>query len=269
MWNKIKHTFIDLDIILGSNWFGMEYASKKQNPELKVCHTHHGHINPQYWTQPPFKLNLIAISQWMVKAYREQAGLEARHCYNGVDMDLYPYKESHGDRLMFLGRIDPIKAPDIAIDVAERLKKQIDIVGGTRFVSDLDYVERVKAKCRQSEYANFVGEVDHATKVRYLQNASTLIIPSKFGEPFGLICVEAMATGCVPIAFNDGALGEIIVNGETGFICDTSNELIDAVEKSTTISSSACRKRAEGFSKEVCAKSYEYRFKQILGGDEW
>ena len=81
--------------------------------------------------------------------------------------------------------------------------------------------------------------------------------------------VEAMATGCIPIAMNDGALSEIIESGVSGFICNSVDEMVDAVSRVDTISPSDCRKRAMMFSNEVMAEKYLERYKQILEGDEW
>lgn len=282
-WQKIDKCFDDFDIIHSHDWFGFSYASKKRNPELKVTHTHHGHVaywldterKKQWWGRPaPFKLNFIGISKFMKHNYDTGYGGEAplipsEYAYNPVDLKAYPYQEEKGDRLMFLGRIDQLKAPHVAVEVAESAGADIDVVGGTSFVSDIQYVRNVEAQCSRIEGTSFIGEVGHENKVSRLQNAKALIIPSQFGEPFGLIAVEAMACGTVPIALNDGALSEIIEHGKSGFICDSQAEMVDAISKIDTISPADCRKRATRFSKARCSKRYEELYKRILSGDEW
>ena len=267
MWGKYKHILDDVDITNSHDWFCIPYASKRENLNLKICHTHHGGLNTQWWTpNPPFKLNIIAISKWMEKVY-ESLGHKARHCYNGVDLLHYPYEKNHGEGLMFLGRIDPIKSPHTVIEVARATGKSINVVGGTSFVQDQGYVERIKQMCVGD--ASFIGEVNHQQKIQYLQDAKALLIPSKFGEPFGLVCVEAMACGTIPIALNDGALSEIIEHGENGFICNTQAEMVDAVSRLDTINPSDCRKRAMEFSHIEMSKAYVKRYEQVLEGDEW
>jgi len=269
MWKIYDSCLNDFDLTHAHNWFGFEYASKKKNPNLKITHTHHGGLNMAYWgkSRPPFKLNLMGISSWMKRVYESQ-GFPAQVCYNGVDLDIYPYQKNKGDRLMFLGRIDTIKAPHVALEVAKKTSIGLDVVGGTSFVSDPTYVTKVEKQC-DGTIIKFIGEVDHQTKLRYLQNAKALLIPSQFGEPFGLICVEAMACGTVPIARRDGALEEIIEQGKSGFICDSMEEMVDAISKIGTISPADCRKRAELFSKERMAERYEQLYKTILEGIEW
>jgi glycosyltransferase involved in cell wall biosynthesis len=258
----------EFDITTDHSWFGFPYLSKKRNPEVKVAHTHHGGLADNYWKRspPPFKLNLIAISKWMQQVYQQQ-GFPSQVAYNMVDTDAYEFKAEKGGRLMFLGRIDPIKAPHMAVTVANKSNIPIDIVGGTSFVTDTQYIEQVRTMCAGED--NFVGEVDHDDKLRRLQDAKALLIPSQFGEPFGLIAIEAMACGTVPIALNDGALGEIIEHGKSGFVCNNHDEMVDAVSRIDTISAKDCRARAEFFSIERGAERYEQIYQTILDGQEW
>jgi len=272
MLEKCEPYLADFDIIHEHNWFGHAYACKSRNPRINVCHTHHGHVSYDWWgkSPPPFKLNFIGISKWMKHCYetgydgKAPAKIPAEYAYNGIDLESYPFKKEKGDRLMFLGRIDPIKMPHAAIDVAEKTQTPIDIVGGTSFVANTQYVLDIKARCQQSLYANFLGEVNHAAKLELLQNAKALLIPSKFGEPFGLIAVEAMACGTVPIALNDGALSEIITHGESGFIAESVDEIVELVSQTETITSENCRNRARRFSKERCAERYEELYKRAI-----
>lgn len=284
MFNKCKHTFCDLDIVLGSNWFGMEYKAKAKNNDLKVCHVHHGHLNLRWWKRspPPFKLNFIAISKWMQKVYRSQ-GFESRVCYNGIDLDRYPFSEDHGDRLLFVGRIDRFKQPHVAIEVAKKLDMGLDVVGGT-FVQDPEYLEDVRRMC-DGEQIRFYPDAPHEKKVELMQNAKALLFPSKMGEPFGLVACEAMACGCPAVALNDGAISEVVMEG--GVVCDVYDTtftekgpvvkvkgdpveaMVEAVEKVDSVKPEDCRKNAERFSRNVMARSYLELYKSILEGKEW
>jgi glycosyltransferase involved in cell wall biosynthesis len=283
IWQKIDECFDDFDIIHSHDWFGFAYASKSRNPSLKVTHTHHGHLaywldverSRPWWAKPsPFKLNMIAISKFMKNNYDSGYGGQAplipsEYAYNPVDLEAYPYQKDKGDRLMFLGRIDAIKNPMNAVIAATTANMPIDVVGGTSFVGDMGYVDTMKNRCEYDALASFIGEVNHATKVKYLQNAKALLIPSNFGEPFGLIAVEAMSCGTVPIALDDGALSEIIEHGKSGFICNGKKEMVEAISMIDTINPADCRKRATRFSKKKCATRYEKLYQRILDGDEW
>ncbi len=262
--DKLKN----LDILHGHNWFGIEYLGKVINTGLHVTHTHHGlDVNWLTMFKPLFRLNLISISDWTKGVFAQQ-GFVARRCYNGIDLDRYQFQAEKKDRLMFLGRISPSKAPHLAIKAARAAGVDLDIIGSTTFVDDGDYVSEVKKLC-DGKQIRFIGEVDQKTKIKYLQDAMGLLIPSQFGEPFGLISIEAMACGTVPIALDDGALKEIINDGQTGFICRSIDQMAARVKEIKLIDPRACRQRAQQFSREKMAQQYVRLYMSILNGQEW
>lgn len=257
------------DIIHGCNWFGLEYALKAQKPELKVCHTHHGGLNMDYWgrSKPPWPLNLISLSSWMQRVYASQ-GFSSRPVYNGIPLEQYQFKAEKGDRLLFVGRLDSFKRPHIAIEVARKAGLGLDIVGGS-FVHDTAYMETIKQAC-DGQQIQLHLDASHEEKIELYQNAKAVIFPSKMGEPFGLIVPEANACGTGVIASRDGAIPETIEEGVTGFICDSVDEMVEAMGKVDSIKPEACRQRVERlFSREVMAKNYVEAYKSILNGDEW
>jgi len=259
----------DLDIINGMNWFGFEYAAKAKNPALKCCHTHHGHLNPGYWlaSRPPFKLNFIALSKHMQREFNGQ-GMNSEYAYNGIDLDKYKYKEQKGDRLLFVGRLDTFKQPHMAIDIAKKLGLGLDIVGGS-FVQDQGYLQRIKNSHDGKQIVLYLDDTQEK-KVQLMQDAKCLIFPSNMGEPFGLVAAEAMACGTPVISTSDGAIGEVVEDAITGFVCRDFDGMVAAVEKLKQIRTLDCRRRVELlFSKEKMAERYEYLYNQILSEAEW
>ena len=256
----------DYQIIHGMNWFGMEYAYKSSNPQAHVVHTHHGGLNLEFWKRspPPFKLNMVAISDWMVKVYASQ-GFTARRVYNGINLEKYPLKRKKGDRLLFLGRISKIKAPHVAIEVAKKANMGLDVVGATNFVDDPSYVEHVKSLC-DGEQIKFIGEVSHAVKLNYLQNAKALIVSSSWGEPFGLHVIESLAVGTSVLAFPDGGIAETVKQG--GILCLDVESMVNALSDLGRITPAMCRKNAELFSRTIMAKNYLSLYNAILSGEQ-
>ena len=265
---RIQHMLGDFDIIWGNNWFGLEYLSKLRNPNLKVCHTHHGGLNMEWWgrSHPPFKLNLISISKWMQSVYRQQS-FESRVCYNGINLDLYPYNQIHGKRLLFIGRIDTFKQPDLAIRVAKKIGLGLDIIGGT-FVQDNTYLENIKSMC-DGKQIKFYPDVTHEFKVKMLRKCKAVLFTSKMGEPFGLVPIEAFACGAPVLSTVDGATPETIKDGEVGFLCRTEEDMVLRVKDLDMIKPEKCREWAKNFSHVKMCEQYLTRFKEILNGDEW
>jgi glycosyltransferase involved in cell wall biosynthesis len=80
--------------------------------------------------------------------------------------------------------------------------------------------------------------------------------------------LEALACGTPVFALRDGGIPEI-VNETSGFICNKPEEMVDAISKIDSISSRACRERAEWFSIDRCSDRYEQLYQTILDGQEW
>jgi glycosyltransferase involved in cell wall biosynthesis/predicted SAM-dependent methyltransferase len=269
--NNVVATYCrNLDILHGHNWFGMEYNFHGTGP--KICHTHHGHLNPQWWlaSKPPYKLNFIAISKWMKSQYEAQ-GIQSEYVYNGIDLSRYTYQETKGDRLLYVGRISRFKQPHIAIGMAKALNVGLDIVGGT-FVDDENYLKMVKDLC-DGKQITFNPDVTHDVKVKFMQNAKCLLFPSAMGEPFGLVAAEAMACGTPVIALNDGAISEVVNNDSTGYICKDTTEMIEKYKlliASDRNWANACRTRSlTMFSRKIMAENYVKLYRKMLAGEEW
>lgn len=257
----------EFSIVHDHNWFAFPYLAKMKTPGLKICHTHHGGLS--WKSKPPGveKANLVAISKWMKKVYESQ-GWNSRYVYNGINLDAYPFKAERGDRLVFVGRIDKFKQPHVAIEVAKKVGAGLDIVGGT-FVQKPAYLEKIKDMC-DGEQIRFYPDAPHEVKLRLLQDAKALLFPSKMGEPFGLVACEMMATGGPVIASRDGAIPEVVEHGRTGFVCDTVDEMVEAVKEVHGIKPEHCRRHVKDkFSKEVMAKNYLKLYLNVLNGKEW
>ncbi len=260
------------DIVHGHDWFGFEYLLKINNPKLKVIHTQHGGF---VWeTLPPVaRPNLVAISNYMklyTEQYFQQKGYNVHSEYvrNGIDLDKYPFQHKKSDNLLFVGRLSTFKQPHVAVEVARKTNHKLDIVGGT-FVDSIEYVNQLDKMVENDPNINIYKDTTHEFKIEKMQNAKALIFPSKMGEPAGLVAVESMSCGTVVIAFNDGAISEYVIHNKTGFICNSIDEMISAVNNIDKISPVDCRHRAEELSRQVMAKNYLKLYQRILNNDEW
>ena len=111
---------------------------------------------------------------------------------------------------------------------------------------------------------DLVGEVGGHDKDEFLGNASALLFPIRWPEPFGLVMIEALACGTPVVALRAGSVPEVIRDGVTGFICESEDALVAAVGRIFEIDRARCRDEAERrFSGEVMADRYEGVYERL------
>jgi glycosyltransferase involved in cell wall biosynthesis len=186
--------------------------------------------------------------------------------YNAVDIDQYQFRQDRGDYLVFLGRISPEKRPDRAIDIARDVGMKLIMAAKVDPV-DGEYWEHAIRPLVQANKGiiEFIGEVDEQGKDQLLGGAYAYLFPIDWPEPFGLTMVEAMATGTPVVAFRAGSVPEVVKDGETGFICKTFTEMVQAVHKIESIDRAKCRQRVETlFSPAAMTSGYERAYARLL-----
>ena len=94
---------------------------------------------------------------------------------------------------------------------------------------------------------------------------AALIFPISWQEPFGLVMIEAMACGCPVIAFCMGSVPEIIEHGVTGFIVDTEEEAIAALQDIGTLDRKLIRQRfEERFTSTTMGQKYLDVYERVI-----
>jgi glycosyltransferase involved in cell wall biosynthesis len=176
--------------------------------------------------------------------------------YHGLPDDLYTFHEQPGKYLAFLGRISPEKRLDRAIEIAKRFGMEIKIAAKVDAV-DRVYFEEVIAPLLADPLVEYVGEIGEGEKNRFLGSAYALLFPIDWPEPFGLVMIEAMACGTPVIAYRQGSVPEVLDHGLTGFIVESLEEGVAAVEQVEQLSRQQCRQVfEERFSASRMAKDY-------------
>jgi glycosyltransferase involved in cell wall biosynthesis len=163
--------------------------------------------------------------------------------HHGIDLDEFDLEETPGDYLLFFGRIHPDKGTVEAIDVAERAGIPLTIAG---IIQDRDYFERLVEPRLDGERVSYVGPVGPDRRGHLLGGARALLHLVNFDEPFGFSVVEAMACGTPVIARRRGSMAEIIRHGENGFLVDTDEEAVAAVDAVGALDRQAVRASVEG-----------------------
>ena len=107
---------------------------------------------------------------------------------------------------------------------------------------DKRYFKRVVEPLLDASHVEWVGEINDRDKDDFLGNAYALLFPIDWPEPFGLVMIEAIACGTPVIAYDGGAVPEVIKDGQTGFIAKSLEGAAEAVHCVSEISRAHCRK---------------------------
>ncbi len=183
--------------------------------------------------------------------------------YNGIDVESFPLRTDKDDYLLFLGRISEEKGTHLAIDVARAIGRRL-VIAGKVDRADVDYYERMVAPRVDGTLVSYVGEADANQKRDLFARASCLLHPVTWPEPFGLVMAEAMACGTPVVGLRLGSIPEVIRHGETGFVVDTVDEMVEAVRYVGSIDPHRCREHVlTMFSSERMSSEYERLFRQI------
>jgi glycosyltransferase involved in cell wall biosynthesis len=188
--------------------------------------------------------------------------------HHGMPLDLHRFDATGGDYLVFLGRASPQKGLDRALEVAIRSGTKLKIAARICPEERAYYFEVIEPLLRQAgALAEFVGEVAGAAKDELLRGARALVFPIDWEEPFGLVMIEALATGTPVIAWRRGSVPEVIEDGKTGFIVDSVDEALAVLPALGRLDRRHCRATFERrFGVERMAAEYVAAYR-ALGQD--
>ena len=185
--------------------------------------------------------------------------------YNCVDTEKFRVPDgtqSSEDYLLMVGTIGRHKNQGAAVRTAKKLGIKLILAGKIR---DKEYFEELK---KDIDGTNIIWyeSLDFDRKISIYQNAKAFLFPVLWEEPFGLVMIEAMACGTPVVAFGNGAIPEVVVDGKTGFVIEGNSEdgMVEAAKKIDLIKRQDCRNHVmEKFTVEKMAKGYEEALKKI------
>ncbi len=189
--------------------------------------------------------------------------------YNSIDIDHFHFRPAGGDYLVFLGRICPEKRPDRAIEIARDLDMPLVIAAKVDAVDQEYWEHAIEPLVKAASNITYIGEVNEHQKDELLGNAYAYLFPIDWPEPFGLTMAESMATGTPVVAYRAGSTPEIVIDGVTGFVCNSMREMLEAVEKVGNLDRRACREHVERlFAPDVMVSGYEDVYASIVRSEQ-
>jgi glycosyltransferase involved in cell wall biosynthesis len=183
--------------------------------------------------------------------------------YNGINTDQFTFRSEPKDYLLFFGRIHPEKGTSESIRIAKESGRKLIISG---LIQDQEYFDfKVKPFINDNNIV-YVGNSGPEERDKLLGKAFALLHPISFDEPFGLSVAESMLCGTPVIAFNKGAMPELILDGKTGFLVNSIDEAVHSVNNIRSIDRKYCREYAASkFGRQKMVEGYLEVYKKILG----
>jgi glycosyltransferase involved in cell wall biosynthesis len=255
---------LDLDVIHDHSAAGPLLAASRTAATVVTAH---GPVDGElgaYYRAIGSRCALVAISDAQRQAAPDLPW--SALVYNGLPVREYPFRAAKEDFVLFLGRMSPVKGAHLAIDAARAAGLRLVMAAKCNEPAERAYFER-EIRPRLGPDVEWLGEAGTACKKELLARARCLVFPILWQEPFGIVPVEALACGTPVVALRGGAVGEVVVDGQTGFVGERPEDLPGLLGKAGGIDPRACRERARRFDVSVMVSGCEALYLGLAGGE--
>lgn len=159
--------------------------------------------------------------------------------YHGIETEKFKFNPYGGETVIWAGRGIPDKGLEIVLEVLKKVEKKAAVfplrkVGYLEWLSKLisNHQSLISEKGIRLEF-----DKDRYDLIPHYQTSKLFLFPIQWEEPFGLVLIESMACGTPIVAYARGSVSEIIKDGETGFIVNSSDSDIrgDWIVKKTGV----------------------------------
>ena len=207
----------------------------------------------------------LAVSKFVRRKMLEQGFQEDKIlvAYTGVDtMKFKPASTEDLPIILFVGRLGEQKGAEFAIRAASEVQRQLPNVELV-LIGDGPLRKELETLARQSlRRYRFLGVRAPWEVCDWMNRASVLCMPSLTmpsgeAEGFGMVCAEAQAVGKPVVAFNSGAIPEIIRHGQTGFMAADRDWQSLAQYLATLLKNTELRERFGRAGREVIVREFD------------
>lgn len=237
--------------------------------DTPLVHTLHGPFTPdtsRFYQGFRDSAHYVAISDYQRGCCPELN--YAGTVYNPIDVSTWPFvdNDDKGDYLLAFGRFSPDKGFHTAIEVAREAGERLIIAGAVQNINR-DYFETVIQPMVDGDQVQFAGEVSLSMKWKLFSEAKAFLFPIQWPEPFGMVMIEAMATGTPVIAFPEGSVPEVVADGVSGFVVADAGEMVAAIGRLDELDARTCRDYVvDKFSVGRVTSGYEEVYSRVLAG---
>ena len=258
----------------------------RQAERFDVIHAHWTTVAPYFssFTTTPTLLTYAYIEKELHEYYKSHFPLCFPVCvsraqakmlddesipvvYNGVDVDDIPFSDEPEDFFLIAGRMVPEKGIADAIRIVTKSKARLVIVG--HVTSHLPWSERYFLKEVKphvdGDKIRYIERLPRRDLARLMSKAKAFLFPIKWDEPFGMVVVEAMAAGTPVLAYARGAMPELIRDGETGYLVQSEDDMVAAMQRLDALDRGGCRAWVrQHFSVGQMIDGYETLYKTVV-----
>ncbi|WP_420832110.1 glycosyltransferase family 4 protein [Nocardia huaxiensis] len=266
-WRIIEqmHAQDPIDVVHDHTFGGPANAAAYRMIGIPTIVTVHGPVDAQmheYYRSFDRSVRLVAISDRQRELAPDLNWIGRVH--NAIRPDEWPFRTEKLDYALFLGRYAPYKGPHLALEAAHAAGLRLILAGKCNEPPERAFFDEFVRPLLTSDDDVF-GEADAVAKRHLLAGARCLLFPIQWEEPFGIVMIEAMVCGTPVIALRGGAVAEVIEHGVTGWICESPDELPQAIARADEIDPRACRERVEKlFATERFASGYEAAYQRVI-----
>ncbi|MGN9779019.1 glycosyltransferase family 4 protein [Micromonospora sp. H33] len=253
----------DFDVIHDHTTIGPLLAGRRAVPTVATVH---GNPVGEYGTvlsDTDQGVGLVAISHAQRRLNPRLPWVGTVH--NALDTPGIPHKRIPAPGpVLWLARFSPDKGPDTAIRACRAAGLPLVLAGKCNEPAERRYFDEVVRPMLDDD-VTVVLDADRRAALRLLIDARCLVMPIQWEEPFGMVMLEAMATGTPVVALDRGAVPELVRPGVTGLICERADELPGALAAAIDLDPAACVAHvAERFSTARMAAGYEEVYRRFI-----
>jgi glycosyltransferase involved in cell wall biosynthesis len=254
------------DIVHDHTTVGPVTANRRRIPSVVTVHSRPiGELN-DYLSRVDDAVSLVAISH---SQRRLAANLNwAATIHHGIEPADDAKTESSTGPVLWLGRFDPDKGPDLAIEACRQAGLPLVLAGKCNQADEWRYLDEV-IKPMLGPDVDLVLNAGRERTDALLISARALLMSIRWEEPFGMVMIEAMSKGTPVVALRRGSVPEIVLHGRTGFICNDVSELPEALTEVTAMDPDDCVNHIQAtFSVDLMAHRYERVYRKLIGDRE-